>query len=57
MQRIFARRLGFDPWVRKRRDLSEKGMATLSNILPWRSLWPEEHGGLKSMGLQRVGHG
>ena len=52
-----CRKLGFDPWVRKRRDLLEKGMATLSSSLPWWSLWTEECGGLKFVGLQRVGHG
>ena len=34
----------------------EKGMATHSSILAWRSPWTEEPGGLQSMGLQRVGH-
>ena len=34
----------------------EKGMATHSSILAWRSPWIEETGGLQSMGLQRVGH-
>ena len=34
----------------------EKGMATHSSILTWRVPWTEEPGGLKSMGLQRVGH-
>ena len=37
-------------------DPLEKGMATHSSILPWRSPWMEEPDGLKSMGLQRVGH-
>ena len=37
-------------------DPLEKGMATHSSILAWRILWPEEPGGLQSMGLQRVGH-
>ena len=32
----------------------EKEMATHSNILAWRILWPEESGGLQSMGLQTV---
>ena len=30
----------------------EKGMATHSNILAWRTPWTEEPGGLQSMGLQ-----
>ena len=34
----------------------EKGRATHSSILAWRIPWTEEHGGLQSMGLQRVGH-
>ena len=29
-------------------------MATHSSILAWRIPWTEEHGGLQSMGLQRV---
>ena len=35
-------------------DFLEKGMATHSGILAWRSLWTEEPGGLQSMGSQRV---
>ena len=34
----------------------EKGMATHSSILAWRSPWTEEPGRLQSMGLQRVRH-
>ena len=34
----------------------EKGMATHSNILPWRIPWTEEPGKLQLMGLQRVRH-
>ena len=37
-------------------DPLEKGMATDSSILAWRSPWMEEPGGLQSMGWQRVGH-
>ena len=37
-------------------DPLEKGMATHSSILAWRIPWTEEHSGLQSMGLQRVGH-
>ena len=36
-------------------DPLEKGMATHSSILAWRIPWTEEPGGLRSMGLQRVG--
>ena len=35
----------------------EKGMATHSNILAWRTPWAEEAGRLRSMGSQRVRHG
>ena len=38
-------------------DHLEKGMATHSSILAWRIPWTEEHGGLQSMGSQRVGRG
>ena len=34
----------------------EVGMATHSNILPWRNLWTEEPGRLQSIGSQRVEH-
>ena len=34
----------------------EKGMATHSSVLPWRT-WTEEPGGLQSAGSQGVGHG
>ena len=39
-------------------DPLEKGMApaAYSSILAWRIPWTEEPGGLRSMGLQRVGH-
>ena len=37
-------------------DPLEKGMATHSSILAWRTPWTEEPGGLQSRGLQRVGH-
>ena len=33
-------------------DLPEKEMPTHSSILAWRIPWPEEPGGLQSMGLQ-----
>ena len=39
-----------------RQDLLEKGRATCSSILAWRTLWTEEPGRLQSMGSQRVGH-
>ena len=34
----------------------EKGMATQSSILAWRTPWTEEPGGLQFMGSQRVEH-
>ena len=34
----------------------EKGMATHTSILAWKTSWTEEHGGRQSMGSQRVGH-
>ena len=37
-------------------DPLKEEMATQSSILAWRIPWREEPGGLKSMGLQRVGH-
>jgi len=37
-------------------DPLEKEMATHSNILAWKISWPEEPGGLQSMGSQRVAH-
>ena len=38
------------------KDLLEESMATHSDILAWRIPWTEEHGGLQSMGSQRVRH-
>ena len=37
-------------------DPLEKGMATHSSILAWKTPWTEEPGGLQSMGSQRAGH-
>ena len=34
----------------------EKGIATHSSILAWKTPWTEESGRLQSMGLQRVRH-
>ena len=36
-------------------DPLEKEMATYSSTLAWKIPWTEEHDGLQSMGLQRVG--
>ena len=49
MQEIWIWSLGWE-------DPLDKWMATHSSILAWRIPWTEEPGGLKSMGLQRVGH-
>ena len=49
-----CRRPGFDPCVGK--IPLEKGMATQSSILAWRSPWTEEPGGPQYMGSQRVRH-
>ena len=47
-----------ETWVRSMdgKDPLEKGIAIQSSILAWRIPWPEEPGGLQSMGSQRVGH-
>ena len=47
-----------EAWVASlgREDHLEKEMAPHSHILAWRIPWTEEHGGLQSMGSQRVGH-
>ena len=34
----------------------EKEMATHLSILAWKIWWTEEHGGLQSIGCQRVGY-
>ena len=49
MQKTQVRALG-------REDPLEKGMATQSSILAWKIPLTEEHGQLKSMVSQRVGH-
>jgi len=49
MQETWVRSLGWE-------DTLEKGMATHSSILAWRTPWTEEPGGLQSMGSQRVRH-
>ena len=47
-----------ETWVRSldREDPLEKGKATPSSILAWRTPWTEETGRLQSMGLLRVSH-
>ena len=47
-----------ETWVRSlgQEDSLEKGMATHSSILAWRSPWIEECGGPQSRGSQGVGH-
>ena len=49
MQETWAQSLG-------REDCLEEGMVTHSSILTWEIPWTEKHGGLQSMGLQRLGH-
>ena len=38
------------------KDPVEKGMATHTSILTWRTSWTEEPSELQSMGLQRIRH-
>ena len=47
-----------ETWVRSlgQKGPLEKGMATHSSILAWRTPWTEQSGGLPSTGSQRVGH-
>ena len=47
-----------ETWVLSlaREDPLEEGMATHSSILAWTILWPEEPGGLQSLGLHKVRH-
>ena len=49
MQETFVQSLGWE-------DPLKKEMATPSSILAWRIPWAEEHGGLQSMGSQRIRH-
>ena len=37
-------------------DPLEKGVATHSSILVWKTQWAEEPARLQSMGLQKFGH-
>ena len=48
----------WETWVPSlgQEDPLEKGMATQSSILAWRTPWTEEPGKLQSIGSQRVGH-
>ena len=48
-----ARDMGLTPGGE---DALEKEMATPSSILAWKSPWAQEHGGLQSVGVQRVAH-
>ena len=47
-----------ETWVQSlgEEDPLQKGMTTHSYILTWIIPWPEEPGGLQSMGSQGVGH-
>ena len=51
-QEMQETRVGSLDW----KDSLEKGMAIHSSILAWEIPWPEEPGGLQSVGLQRVRH-
>ena len=48
----------WETWVRSLgwEDPLEKGIATHSSVLAWKTPWTEEPGGLQSVGLQRVRH-
>ena len=47
-----------ETWVHSlgQKDPLEKGKATHSSTLAWRTPWTEEPGGLQSMGSQRDGY-
>ena len=47
-----------ETWVQSlgQEDALEKGTATYSSVLDWKTLWTEEPGGLQSNSSQRVGH-
>ena len=47
-----------ETWVQvlDQEDPLEKGMATHSSIIAWRTPWTEGPGGLQCMGLGRVRH-
>ena len=49
MQETWVQSLGWE-------DSLEKGKATHSSFLAWRTPWTEEPRGLQSMGSQRVRH-
>ena len=49
-------RLGRSPGKEMATPSSVLGMSTHSSILAWRISWTEGPDGLRSMGLQRVGH-
>ena len=48
----------WETWVQSLdwEDPLEEGMVAHFSILAWRIPWTEEHGGLQSMVLQRIGH-
>ena len=46
MREMLVQSLGWE-------DLLEEDVATHSNILAWRIPWPEEPGGLQSVGSQK----
>ena len=50
IEETLDKRLGFNPWVGKRKE-----MAIHSRTIAWKIPWTEEPGRLQSMGSQRVG--
>ena len=49
-------RPGLMVWYPGQQDPLEKGMATFSHVLAWKSPWTEESGGIQSIGFQKVKH-
>ena len=43
-------------WSLSGEDLLERGVSTHPSVLAWRTPWKMNPAGLKSMGMQRVGH-
>ena len=58
VQRVKRLPAMWETWVQSlgQEDSLEKEMATHSSILAWKIPSTDEPGGLRSMGLQRVGH-
>ena len=58
LKNLHANAGDIEMWVQflSQKDPIEEDRATHSSILAWKICWPEEPGGLQSMGLQRVRH-